>query len=151
MKFKSKRNKFKLNRHPNTWWRQSFFWKNIAVKNGDLCAWYEICCVKAGGPHAEARGKLINHGDTEITERATSKGLTRRRGDRGGGRLTESRPLGKVEIDQPKVSPQGAASGTMQVNLQDFDSRSSRAFASRKGGGKKSCLTWECIRHTMDA
>ena len=28
-------------------------------------------------------GKLINHGDTEITERATSKGLTRRRGGRG--------------------------------------------------------------------
>ena len=38
------------------------------------------------------RGEGINHGDTEIAE---------------GGRLTESRPLGKVEIDQPQVGPKG--------------------------------------------
>jgi hypothetical protein len=79
-------------------------------------------------------GKLINHGDTEITKRGKRKletgnwklengkrihAETRRRGDAGsaeGGRLTESRPLGKVEIDQPQVGPKGKISGSERVN-----------------------------------
>ena len=54
-------------------------------------------------------GKLINHGDTEITERATSKGLTRRRGDRGegGGAVDRIETFGKGR-DRPTTGwPEG--------------------------------------------
>ncbi len=34
---------------------------------------------------------------------------------------------GELKIDKPKVSPQGAASGTMQVNFQDLQIRCCRA------------------------
>ena len=41
-------------------------------KNVNPCTWYEICCVKAGGIIGSG-GKLINHGDTEITKRGKRK------------------------------------------------------------------------------
>ena len=87
---------------------------------------------RGGSFHSES--SRINHGDHE--EGALDRIYKI-------NKIYRIETLGKVEIDQPKVGPQGAASGTMQVNLQDFDRRRIQIGAGIRfanGAGKNSAL-----------
>ena len=71
--------------------------------------------------------------------------------------MTESRPLGKVKIDQPQVGPKGkmsgservnrSASGTMQVNFQDFRRRIQIGAGIRFANGARKKIPHSSCEH----